>query len=344
MPDKKTVFLADEALAPIKKLSISEINYSNNKELLQISYFNEIKHSKKNALIIEDSKTLSRLLYDHLKNLGFLNIYVCNSGREGMNIFNDLIKLGKIPPIFLDDSLPDVNSTDFVCEILDKVPEAKIILCTPCNEDDSQVKQLFNFGILACIKKPLRLNNIRDIVKIFEEENTRNEKQERDLEDKIIAMLKSSDSSLSSIAYYCGVKDKDLLPQMKKLVDQEKVIQLNELKGVSCNRCDSSRLTQLFHCQACNSGNFRQGTLYEHFSCGNCTPAETYKEDKCPKCRKQIKILGVDYSKLEDYYICNDCGDKFAQLSYDFLCQNCNNHFKIEDAKWISNPTYKAGC
>ncbi|MCH7647410.1 MAG: response regulator [Thaumarchaeota archaeon] len=340
MPDKKIV-LADDDLSFIKKLSISEINYLHNKELLQISYFNDIKHSKKNALIIEDSKTLSRLLYDYLKNLGFLNINLCNSGREGMNIFDDLIKLGKIPPIFLDDSLPDVNTRDFVCEIFDKVPEAKIILCTAYDEDDSQIKQLFNFGISACIKKPLRLNDIRNVVKIFEEENTINEIHERNLEDKIITMLKSSDNSLSSIAYCCGVKDKDLLPQMKKLVDQGKVIQLNELKGVSCNRCDSSWLTQLFHCQVCNSGNFRKGTLYEHFSCGNITPAETYKEDKCPKCHKMIKIIGVDYRQMEEYYICNDCDEQFTQLSYDFLCQSCSNYFKLETAKWISNPTYK---
>lgn len=342
MTDKKTV-LTDDGLSPIKKLSISEINYTKNKELLQISYFNKIKHSKKNALIIEDSKTLSRLLHDYLKNLGFLNINVCDSGREGMDILDDLIKLRKIPPIFLDDSLPDVNTGDFVCEILDKVPEAEIILCTPHDEDDSQIKQLFNFGISACIKKPLRLNNIRDILKIVDEENTINQIHDGNLEDKIIAMLKSSDNSLSSIAGHCGVKDKDLLPQMKKLVDQEKVIQLNELKAVSCNRCDSSSIIQLFHCQVCNSGNFRKGTLYEHFSCGNITPSETYKEDKCPKCRKQIKILGVDYRQMEEYYICNDCGEQFTQLPYDFLCQSCSNQFKLETAKWILNPTYKVG-
>ena len=342
MTDKKTV-LADDSLSPIKKLSISEINYTKNRELLQISYFNKIKHSKKNALIIEDSKTLSRLLYDHLKNLGFLNINVCDSGREGMDILDDLIKLRKIPPIFLDDSLPDVNTGDYVCEILDKVPEAEIILCTPQDEADSQIKQLFNFGISACIKKPLRLNNIKDILKIVDEENTINGIHEINLEDKIITMLKSSDNSLSSIAGHCGVKDKDLLPQMKKLVDQEKVIQLNELKGVCCNRCESVNVSQSFYCPNCHNSNFKQGRLIEHYDCGYVALAEEFEDYVCPQCQKHLKARGVDHKITENYHVCQECGDKFPEPRSSYICQKCNNKFSIEDAKWISNPTYRVG-
>lgn len=326
------------------KLSISEINSTSNNELLQLAYFNEKLCSKKSALIIEDSKAICRILQDYLQDLGISDTCICHSGHEGTVIFNDLQKLGKIPIIFLDDSIPDIDSTDFAAELLDLNPEIKIILCTSSDENNELVKEMIDLGIFAILKKPLRFRNLRKIIKAIKEESARSQRHTHDLETQILTLLKSSDRvSLTSIANYCDMSSVDLLSYMTKLIANNSVIQLDELKETVCNRCDMSNITQLFHCPTCNSSNFRKGILYEHFSCGNITPSETYKNDSCPKCHKEIKILGVDYRQMDEYYICNDCGDQFTQLPYDFLCQSCSNQFKLENAKWISNPTYKVG-
>ncbi|MDE1727671.1 MAG: hypothetical protein KGI02_00120 [Thaumarchaeota archaeon] len=58
----------------------------------------------------------------------------------------------------------------------------------------------------------------------------------------------------------------------------------------------------------------------EHFKCGNVSVENSYKENKYPKCHKEIKILGVDYKTMDNYYICNDCEDKFSDPSQDFFC------------------------
>jgi len=328
----------------MKKLSISELNTSQNNELLQLAYFNEKKFSKKTALIIEDSKAISRILQDYLKDLGFADVCVTSSGREAAIIFNDLKKLGRIPTILLDDTLPDIDSRELVSEILDLTPEIKIILCTANSQDDSLVKEMIDLGIFGYIRKPIRFHQLQDLMQTIKEEQSRNEKHERNLEIQLLTLIKSSErTSLSSLANACHMHTSELLPQMDLLVSSNKVTKLDELREVICNRCSSSKLSQLFHCPSCNSSNFRQGVLYEHFPCGNITPSETYKDDVCPKCHKEIKILGVDYRQMDEYYICNDCGDQFTQLPYDFQCQSCNNQFKIDSAKWVSNPTYKIG-
>ena len=328
----------------MKRLSISEKNSAQSNELLQLAYFNEKKFSKKTALVIEDSKAISRILQEYLRDLGFEDVCITGSGSEAAIIFNDLKKLGRIPTILLDDSLPDIDSRDLVSEILDLAPEIKIILCTASSDDDSLVKEMIDLGIFGYVRKPIRFNQLKEVMQTIKEEQKRNEKQERNLETKLLTLIRASErTSLSSLANTCHMTTDELLPHMEPLVSSGKVLKLDDLREVICNRCSSSNLSQLFHCPSCNSSNFRQGILYEHFPCGNITPSETYKDDVCPKCHKEIKILGVDYRQMDEYYICNDCADQFTQLPYDFQCQSCNNQFKIDAAKWVSNPTYKEG-
>jgi len=328
----------------MERLSVSEKNLTQNNELLQLAYFNETKFSKKTALIIEDSKAISRILQDYLKDLGFQDVCVTSSGREAGIIFNDLKKLGRIPTILLDDSLPDIDSRDLVSEILDLTPEIKIILCTASSENDSLVREMIDLGIFGYVKKPIRFQQLQEIIQTIKEEQSRNDKHQKNLETQLLTLIKSSErTSLSSLTNVCNLTTSELLPHMDPLLSSGKISQLDELREVICNRCSGSKLSQLFHCPSCNSSNFRQGILYEHFTCGNITPSETYKDDVCPKCHKEIKILGVDYRQMDEYYICNDCADQFTQLPYDFQCQSCNNQFKIDSAKWVSNPTYKEG-
>ena len=110
---------------------------------------------------------------------------------------------------------------------------------------------------------------------------------------------------------------------------------------MSCPQCSSIRVLPNFFCPACKSINFVQGKLIEHFKCGNVSVEDSYKENKCPKCKKDIKILGVDYKSMDNYYMCNDCGDKFPDPSQDYVCVKCSNRFQLEQAKWIASAGYK---
>ncbi|MHB8546623.1 MAG: hypothetical protein ACYDAJ_07650 [Nitrosotalea sp.] len=45
---------------------------------------------------------------------------------------------------------------------------------------------------------------------------------------------------------------------------------------------------------------------------------------------------------MDNYYICNGCGDKFSDPSQDFLCIWCNNRFQLEKTKWVTSVGYKS--
>ena len=110
---------------------------------------------------------------------------------------------------------------------------------------------------------------------------------------------------------------------------------------MACNQCDSVRTSQIFYCPNCKSSNFRLGKLIEHYDCGNISEENTYTNDECPNCHKEIKALGVDYRVMQNHYICNECKEFFPEISTDYMCLKCENKFKLEDARWKSSMNYK---
>jgi len=44
---------------------------------------------------------------------------------------------------------------------------------------------------------------------------------------------------------------------------------------------------------------------------------------------------------MENFYVCNDCKEKFSEVSTDFLCLRCNNKFPLDKAKWETSPGYR---
>lgn len=128
---------------------------------------------------------------------------------------------------------------------------------------------------------------------------------------------------------------------LKQLESEHKVVRIEKLKEISCNQCGSVRIAQNFHCPACHSSNFKQGKLIEHFKCGNVSIDESYKNNICPKYSKEIKIIGVDYKAIENYYLCNDCNEKFLEPAQDFICVKCNNRFTLEKARWTTSDGFK---
>ena len=75
---------------------------------------------------------------------------------------------------------------------------------------------------------------------------------------------------------------------------------------------------------------------------GNVEPAKNYVNGKCSKCRKELKILGVDYQRLENYYVCNNCNDKFSVLDHKLECNSCRSRFEVNQANWTESRLYSA--
>ncbi len=93
-------------------------------------------------LIIEDSMAISRVIEEFLTTLGYNNISISNWGKEGIQKFEELVKLGRIPTVFLDCNLPDLNADDILPKILAIKPTTKIIILTALDRNEKVVKDV----------------------------------------------------------------------------------------------------------------------------------------------------------------------------------------------------------
>ncbi|TLX70061.1 MAG: response regulator [Thaumarchaeota archaeon] len=302
-----------------------------------------LSKQKKNILIIEDSLAVATLIQDFLKKLGYHDIEICTNGGSGIQVFEDLVNSNKMPVIILDYSLPDMNANDIMSELFIISPNAKIIIQSASEKTDESIKDVLRHGAYQYLEKPIRFENIKTTMEILEKENKILENEPIDNTKETDALLKSSTRiSLARISEYTGKKNEEVLEYLNKLKEEQKVVQLEDIKEISCNMCGSVKIGQNFHCSGCNGSNFKHGKLIEHFKCGNVSVEDSYTNDICPKCHKEIKIIGVDYKVIDNYYICNDCQEKFPEPTMDYVCIRCNNKFKLEQAKWITSEGFRS--
>src|SRR5579872_3388550 len=298
--------------------------------------------NKNDVLIIEDSKATTMLLRDFLKKLGYENVTTPDTGKAGIQLFSDLENAGKRPIVLLDFHLPDMNAKEVMTSIFNVRPDAKIILETADAKSDEQIKDALRGGAYLYIEKPIRYENLKNVFETLEKEQSiLEEAPSGDLERILLHLKSSSRISFARLAEYSKTENDVLEKHLLQLESEKKIIKISDMKEVSCTQCNSVRILPNFFCPACNSTNFVQGKLIEHFKCGNVSIEDSYKENKCPKCKKEIKILGVDYKSIDNYYICNDCGDKFSDPSQDYICVKCSNRFPLEKAKWVTSVGYK---
>jgi response regulator of citrate/malate metabolism len=296
----------------------------------------------KNILIIEDSLAIASLIQEFLKKLGYQNIHISDTGKGGIAVFEDLVNSNHLPIVLLDYGLPDMSGSEVMNTILSIRPNTKVIIESASEKADETIKDLLRHGAYQYLEKPIRFENLKTAMQVLEEEDRILENTPVEAKNQIVPLLSSSVRiSLARIAEYCKMPKEDVMTYIHNMISDGKVISLGDIKEISCVQCGSVKITQTFHCPSCNGTNFKQGKLIEHFKCGNVSLEETYKNNLCPKCHKEIKTIGVDYKSMENYYVCDDCNEKFAELAYTYLCMRCNNKFKLEDAKWTSSEGFK---
>ena len=86
-------------------------------------------------------------------------------------------------------------------------------------------------------------------------------------------------------------------------------------------------------------------TLLEHNKCGYSGLEDKFKDGDtlvCPKCRKQLRLIGVDYFKVEAAYTCAKCSHFFTTPDLRYNCNVCgHDNFRISDGKWTGLFTYR---
>ena len=311
--------------------------------------------SKGSVLIIEDSPAVGMLLAEFMRKLGYEDIKTAESGHAGISLFKEMVEKDVTPLIFLDYNLPDSTANSIMSQILPIKPFTKIIIETANGKEEDSIKEVIGLGAYHYLQKPIHFNDVEKIITILEEEESYLEKKSKQTElpkediideEKIIEhidfILKTTHQiSLNKIIQILGFSNDFTETYLKKLEKEGKIVQLDNKKEIACNQCDSIRTSQVFYCPNCKGSNFKLGKLIEHYDCGNISEENTYQNDICPNCKKEIKALGVDYRVMQNHYTCNDCNEFFPEISTSYICLKCENKFKLEEARWKSSINYK---
>jgi len=300
------------------------------------------------VLIIEDSPAIGMLLKSYLEKLGYSQIHICETGSSAITTFTDLVSENLHPIVLLDYMLPDMDARSILTQMLEMLPTVKVILETASSKDEDSIKDLIRLGVYHYLEKPIRFESLKNIITILEEEESilnesSSQKSEEDEDYKLIDLQFNTYKRASIVRLIDQTKfsEKNILEYLKKLELAKNIVALDNIREISCNSCGSLKLAHLFQCPSCKNSKFEQTKLIEHFDCGNFSEETTYEDDKCPKCKKQIKALGVDYRILSNRYICKSCGDVFQDVYTSFLCLKCNNTFVMNDGKWMESMEFK---
>lgn len=111
-----------------------------------------------------------------------------------------------------------------------------------------------------------------------------------------------------------------------------------------CPNCGHSHLIFVETCPKCGSSNIHEESIIHHFRCANVSPETTYEHDGqlvCPKCKKELRHIGVDYDRPANMYYCNECGNSFLQSRMRVICAHCKKNTSPDKLKAVDVWEYK---
>jgi DNA-binding NarL/FixJ family response regulator len=114
---------------------------------------------------------------------------------------------------------------------------------------------------------------------------------------------------------------------------------------LACSRCNSVNVTQHYLCHNCKSSDFVKDAVLEHNKCGYADLEYKFRNRDaliCPKCNKELKLIGVDYFKMDSAYGCRVCKNIFGTPEIRCQCNDCGlANFGISEGKWTQLHSYQ---
>jgi hypothetical protein len=108
----------------------------------------------------------------------------------------------------------------------------------------------------------------------------------------------------------------------------------NDMKKILASPIGSVHLMPVECCPYCGSEQVTRGQLVEHFNCGYIGLEEEFKSDfkqVCPKCRRELKLIGTDYRKPGARYVCNSCHEVFPSPTVKVRDLKMDEVFPLEE-------------
>lgn len=296
------------------------------------------KIQEKEILIIEDSETTCIKISNILKQIGFSKITIAHTAASGLYSFEQLIKTGKIPLVFLN-FLPETNVLTIVNMLHQIYLNTKIILISSFDNNSKNVRDMIANGIYWNLKIPISVEELCKIFKNIEEEEIM--LQGSKIEEQIVDYISKHEIIDIEELKHQAVDTKKILDVIKSLEQKSILKKENEITKLQCSNCINTDIRFSFCCPACRKGKFKKCVLIEHYACGNVTLEQNFVEDICPTCEKSIKSIGVDYRKIQNLFICENCNERFPEPLLINYCVSCKTKFILENARWQASRVYR---
>jgi hypothetical protein len=125
---------------------------------------------------------------------------------------------------------------------------------------------------------------------------------------------------------------------------KEGLLLSEEYEKILVSPTGSVQLIPVERCPSCDSSQLTRGQLVEHFSCGYIGPEEEFikgMSQVCPKCKRELKLIGTDYRKPGARYVCNNCNGVFPAPVVKCRCLRTGEFYLLEELRHVSLNSYR---
>jgi hypothetical protein len=106
----------------------------------------------------------------------------------------------------------------------------------------------------------------------------------------------------------------------------------------------SLQIIPVERCPNCDSLHICEGKMIEHFACGHVGLEEDFVSGTktiCPKCKKELKLIGTDYRVPGMRYTCQNCQEIFPLPEVKYRCLETGKIFKLEELRHVWLYSYR---
>lgn len=131
---------------------------------------------------------------------------------------------------------------------------------------------------------------------------------------------------------------------LDRLVAQGIMRKERYITEILCPSCGSSSLKDRYTCMFCHGDNIETGEMIEHYACGNTDLEMNFQQEGkliCPKCRRELKVIGTDYRRVGKVFKCGDCDKESSIPRIAHSCQNCGTVSTWEQTRLLRLYKYR---
>ncbi|MBA7698258.1 hypothetical protein ES703_106934 [subsurface metagenome] len=130
---------------------------------------------------------------------------------------------------------------------------------------------------------------------------------------------------------------------LESLAEKDVLLQ-DDFERILLTPDGSIQLIPVERCPNCDSSHLFRGKMIEHFACGHVGFEEDFisgLKTVCPKCKKELKLIGTDYRYPGLRYTCKSCQGIFPLPTIKYRCLKTGEIFSLEELNHVWLYSYR---